>query len=439
MIGLRQQALLRWLTPVKSLQLFHLFRQGSTLLVAILLPRAGLSPAAIGEYELLLYAAFLLSFAWIAGLVQSLLAQYPQTDDLEKRELFVQAYLITLGLALLISLAFWGLPQAIFQGLARAEPPPYTALFAVFVLGNTPANLQENFYLLQNRPWAIVHYGWVNALLFVLVLCAPPLLGWDFVWSFYGLALLGVLRLTWLTLFVLRHGRWRVQKYLARRWLLPAWPLLLYALLGVVNQSFGSWFIGHYYVGDEAIFAIFRYGAREMPLLIIMTSAFANAVLPLMSEDRRAGLPLIKRKSRRLFHLVFPLSLALMLTSQWWFPWIFSEDFAASVAIFNILLLTTISRVVMTRTILIAYDENHYVVLIALVELIAQALFCLLLAPWLGLAGVALGIVLAFSLEKALMVWLLRYRQGIGLTAYTDVKWLAVYAILMIGTLIFVW
>ncbi len=411
-------------------------RQGAAILIAILLAYSGLEDRAIGQYEMLLYVGYLLSFAWISGLIQALLAFYPRQDEKRQAQLFFQSWLVFL----ILSLSFGGLllvfPQTTLQLLTQQTDIPYAALFAAFLMANLPATLQEHFYLLQGRAKAIVVYGAVSISAQLLVVVVPPLLAWSFSWSFWGLVLVGALKFMWLTFFVWRYGNRNGGGAVRKAWLLAGRPLVGYTLLGAINVSFAPWLVGFYYAGDEFLFAVYRYGARELPFVMALAGAFSSAMIPVFAIDRIQGLQDIKTKSRQLYHLLFPVSILLLLSSRWWFVWLFSERFEDSVLIFNVLLLLTANHLLFPRTILVGLQDTGRLVWFAMGSILVNVLASTALVPYFGLAGIAGGTVIAYFSEKVAMLFYLQRRHGISLSDYTDLRWWLAYTSLLLLSLL---
>lgn len=419
-------------TDVKALQAYHLMRQGATILVAILLTKTGLATQVIGTYEMLLYLGTLVSAFWVQGLVQGFLSEYPKLNELEQRQMVTNAYGTFLLLGGLISLAMilgkpWLLPW-----LSGQSELDYYDLFFIYLALNLPPFLLENFFLLWKKPQHNFIYGLISFLPMIAVVVLPPWLGVDFTYSFYGLITLATGRHLYLLYFIIKNGRWEFRADLLQRWIWISLPLVLYALLAGLNVSFDSWLVGQYYRGDETQFAIFRYGARELPFVIALSAALGTALVPQIAENPESALPEIKSKSRKLFHLLFPVSIMLMLTSKWLFPLVFNTDFRESVLIFNIFLLVIISRLIFSRTILVGLQDNRVILLISLIELAANISLSWWLIRELGLAGVAWGTLLAISLEKVMITLYVYYRYRIGWQDYTDLRWLGGYSLLLV-------
>ncbi|MCB0636763.1 MAG: polysaccharide biosynthesis C-terminal domain-containing protein [Lewinella sp.] len=422
-----------WLTNVRAMQLFQLFRQGGVILTAILLAQSGLPTAQLGQYEMLLFIGTLLSFAWLTGFLQSLLGLYPRLTKESQVQLKGQAWLTFCLLSAVVAGALLLFPDQIVRAFTQKGGIPFTILFAFFLLLNWPAYLQEHFYLLDDRPRAIFTYGFLSATAQLLLIAGPPWLGWDFTWSFRGLCLLGLAKWSWLTVYVFQHSTIRWNRRLWQAWWRPARPLVLYALLGILVQSFGPWFVGYYFAGDEAQFALYRYGSKELPLVMALAGAFSTALIPVVAADLTTGLEQLRRKMQSLLHLIFPLTIVLLLTSRWWFVWVFTEDFSASVPLFNTFLLTTIWHLWFVRTVLVALQDNRWQPLFVIAAGVAMVIFCILFTPRFGLVGIALGTVLAYGVEKVLLTIYLWRRHGLSPASYTPLGWFLGYSVALLG------
>lgn len=425
------------LTNVTAFQLYQLLRQGALILIAVLLAKSALSTREIGIYEMLMYVAYAATFFWTTGLVQGLLTVYPQLGKDRQQAMLLQSYLLVVALSLATVLLFEVGERRLIPLLTGQAQLPYFRLFLLYLLLQQPTYLLEHYYLLEQRPRAITLLGVLSALLQVGAVAGPLLFGYGLQGMIVGLVGFAALRHLWLLAFLATRGRFAPDSGELRRWMALSLPLIGYALLGGFHQVYDNWLVGFYYEGDEQQFALFRYGARELPLALALTNAFSTALLPAVARDLPAGLTELRRQSVWLYHLLFPLSIALMLTSIWWFPLLFSEAFAPSVLVFNVFLLLVINRLVFPRTVLMALQDNGVLLWIALAELAGNALLSYWLVAPFGLAGIALGTVLAYSLGKAVMCWYLYRRHGIGVARYTDIRLLAGYSMLLLAAFFF--
>ncbi len=422
------------LTNHKALQIFHLLRQGTSILIAILLAKSSLSTTQIGAYEMLMYISYTVSFFWVSGLVQGLLTSYPQQDARSQNLYLFNAYLVFSGISLFVFLMLVVFREPALQLLTGKNQLDYLYLFLLYQLFNMPTYLVENFYLLHNQPKRIVSFALFAFLGQLTVMTVPIFLGFDFRYSFWGLVGLALAKHVWLLVFMYQEQVWQFRPALLQNWLSLSLPLMLYALVGGFNQTFDNWLVNWQYDGDERTFAIFRYGARELPLTIALANAFSAGMLPELSKDLTTGLRSMRSKSLQLMHLLFPVSVILVLTSEWFFPIVFSDAFVESVPIFNIYLLLIVSRLIFSRTVLIGLKDNTVVLGISVLELLLNIGLSFWLVQDYGLMGIAYATVLAHVFEKGLMVVYVQKRYGIRVNDYTPIGTYLGYSLLMLLT-----
>ncbi len=425
------------MNPGRAFQVFQVLRQGSSILIAILLAKSVLSSTEIGNYEQLGYVGNTLSLFWVSGLIQGLLTYFPGLEKKEQKGFFFDSYLTFVLISGLICSLLLIFERPITRFFAGQDQLDYFRLFIAFVFLNWPTYLLENYYLLHKRAWPIIHFAVLAFSGQVAAVALPLFLSFDFIVSFYVLIVLAFVKHVWLLIYLFQVSVWKFQWIKIRTWVVLSFPLVLYALLGGLNTAFDNWLVNWFYEGDQEKFAIFRYGARELPLALAMASAFSTAMLPEVAANTEQSLQAIKRRSLTLFHLLFPLSILLLLTSSWFFPIVFSPEFEGSVVVFNTYLLIIISRLIFSRTILMGLKDNNMVLLISILELAINVVLSIIFIPIWGLGGLAMATVIAYAAEKLLISWYLQGKYGIRLSQYTDLKWYFGYSILLI--LSFVW
>ena len=417
---------------MRALQIFNVGRQGSLILIAILLAQFHLPTADLGNYEQLLFLGHLLSFFLVSGLIQGMLSQYPGLSEERKSRFLFNALLLFLTLGFTVLILGWSARELLWNYILHREQLYFYDLFLIYVGLNFSSFLIENHLVLQQKGWAILRYGLLSFGAQTVAMVMPICLGWDFQYSFYGLIVVGGARVSYLLVLVRQQASWMVDLKLIKEWIKIAWPLVLYAILGGLLPAFDGWLVGYFFDGDEKMFAIFRYGAQELPLALALTNAFSNVMVVEVARDQRAALPLIKAKSLRLFHLLFPLSIVLMLLCPVLFPWVFNADFAESATVFQVYLFVIISRLVFSSTIMIGLQANRALTWIGVLELLTNVVLSYFLGRTYGLVGIALGTLVAFSLEKILQSLLLYRKHDISPKEYLDFKWYFGYSALLL-------
>lgn len=401
------------------MQLFQLMRFGTFVLIGVVFTKTNLTTESIGEYEQFLFLAGGVSFFWLNGLIRGLL---PLAKDPENKKVspvfnaFVVISLFTLLTVVLLAIA----GKHVGQSLLGHREIPYLGLLLAYLFFSVPANLVEYFFLLRNESGKMVSYGVISfSVMFVLVVL-PVLFSLDLRFALYGLLLVAVLRYLFLLGLMLTLKETRLSMGFIRTYLGLSVPLIFSALLSGSAQYVDGFIVTSRF--DEATFAIFRYGARELPLVVLLANAFSNAMLPEFANKNmlQASLARVKKESGRLSDLLFPLSALLILLSHELFPILFNADFDQSATIFNIYLLLIISRLMFPQTILIGLKQTAVVVRASFLELIINVLLSLIFVRFWGIAGVAYATVIAYFFEKIYLLIVVNRKFNIAPRNYQN-------------------
>ena len=453
---------------IRATQFAQAARQGAIIVVALALPRLGVGREVIGAWESLLYVGYLLGFGWLTGLLQAYLVQVRLVRP-RRAAAFSRAALVGVGVfsALLLAVAA-GLHRPLFGFLSMGEGPPGWGYFFLFLLTQWPGLFFEQVLVVRGKPLALVLFGSFSALGFVLALLVPLFYGAGLAHALFVLAAFAgakglvvggwVVRDRWLrkreatgadptgaggagrtgvTSPVADPGRPPGLPHYLTNLLSTAWPLILYASVGALVTAFDPWFVNYWYGGDESVFATFRYGARELPLVAAITNGAMVVVLPRLTEDPAAGLDLLKNTSRRLFHWVFGGAILLMATSGWWWTLVFTDLFAESLPLFRAYLFVVVSRLLFPVPVLTALGHTRLLMVFGLLELTVNIVLSILLVSEFGLSGIVWATVIAYFIDKVCLMAYLKYRTGIGPASYTDGWWFGGYAGLMVAVYLY--
>ncbi|AEE54152.1 lipopolysaccharide biosynthesis protein [Haliscomenobacter hydrossis] len=411
---------------------FQLLRQGTMLLIAILLAKSSLGAAAIGQYEQVWFLGGALSYFWANGLQQGLVSFFPRLAPAAQARLFASA----VGLYFFISAVLIGalvfFPAFFLPLFSGQSSIPFAGISFLFLFFYLPSLLTETLYLLQKKATELLLYGIFSFSLQLAVVLLPAFWGWGVQSIIQGLLGLSMLRALWMLVLALRYGHLAWDWPQLKTWWNASFYLVVYAAIGGSISVFNAWIVNWYYLGDERQFALFRYGARELPVSLALVSGLNALFLQKVAEDVHLAMPEIYRRSTRLMHFLMPFTIVLMLTSKWWFVLLFSTEFVESLPVFNTFLLLVISRVVFSFPILNGLQDKRIAIVGACSEALFNVVLCLLLVPIWGLLGTALANFLAYGLEKFIYgVHLLR-RYGIAPGTYLNVPVWGIYALVLI-------
>lgn len=420
------------LTPTLALQIFQVMRLGTAVLTGILLAKSGLTTAEIGAWEMLLYLGATFSFFWVNGLLQGIAPVYSKLDEAQRKSFIFNHFLLFCAIAAALFILLFLGEKWIAPALTGLAEVPHFKWFAFYLLLNLPTFPVEYFYLLQERPRSIVVWGMVSFGLQVIVLFIPIKMGYGLEGGIMGLVILSGLKFLWTAGLAMRLGRVNFDLKIILSYLVFCAPLMLSNVVSNFMLLFDNWLVGWHF-SDPAIFAVYRYGAREFPLATALVSALGIAIIPRLTSSPTLGLSELKDKSRRLMHWLFPLTIVLLWVSKPLFPIVFNPDFAASADLFNIYLLTLASRVLLPASIMLAKGDSRSIFWISVAELCVKFVLGFVFITYWGLPGLAFSVVLSFWVEKIGLIWILEKKHGVRTADWLDLKWYIFYGIALVG------
>lgn len=412
-------------------QLFQVARQGVTVLIAILLAKSDLTLGDIGQYEQLLFLGYALTFFWLTGFLQGFVVRYPQVEKIDQHQLERKA----VGLFLILAIGLLGATWLFFQevselftgGVAQTRR---WMLFSIFFFSYQISSLVEHIYLVRKQIRGLIHWMVSCTILNLTAFLAPIWLTGSLDAGLMGLVGFGIFRLLWLSALAWPSFRLAGDDHI-RQWVSTSLPLMGYAITGGAAVVIDGWIINHHY-HDAQVFAIYRYGARELPFSLPFTMALGTAAMAHLVEHWQEGLQELRYRVARLSHVLFPMTALFMVTSSWWFVRLFDPDFVGSTSIFNIYLLILVSRMVFSGSVLMALNASRIIFMTGLVELVVNAGLSLILIRYWGLQGVAVATILAYLFEKLVHVTYLWRFRGIHPSAYIPIYPVTIYSLLLL-------
>ncbi len=430
----------KFIDNISALQFFQLLKFTVFLIISIVFTKSYLTKAEIGEWEMFLFIASLLSFFWVTGIIQSLLPMYHrnrtyrrvgENTEGKSPEIFNAFILLCL-----FSLLFFLIGVSIRNKISIfgfSGNDTYIKLLLIYILLSNPVCLIEYIYLLNNKASRIVQYGLYTFIIQLLLVLAPIIAGKELIWSFYGLLFITVIRWIWLIVLLRRYSEMKISVEFMKEHLYLGLPLILTSLISGSAQYIDGIIVSAYYKSPE-VFAHFRYGAKEFPLVLMLATGLSNAMLPEFSTRTRMkeALAKLKFRSERLMHLLFPSSMVVMLFTRWLFPRLFTPEFVRSADIFLIYLLLIIPRLVFPQTIIVGRRKTQITLFAAIIELAVNIPLSLLLIGPYGTVGVALATFIVYCIEKIFLIWYVWAKMKIKPQEYIPLKVYIIYSLLIV-------
>ena len=402
---------------VRAMQYYHLSRKVGILIISIVLAKGGLSLEEIGLFEMLMYLGMLFGFFWVESLIKGFLSLFNDWPEKDKPAGIYSIYMLFFLISLTLGTVFY-LGRGLILPVITGEPSlDLFTPFLVYLVIYQPAALTPYILQLKERVRAIINYSTMHTVLLMAAVVIPIISGQGLEWAVYGLIIFAC-AMHIVTLMVLANG-WKRKLAMGRikNLLIVSTPIVLYAVIQSFSGIFDAWLVNYTY-GDKASFAIFRFGARELPLVVPLVVGVSNLAIPMMAANMQSGLEMVYRESRRLILFLLPIGAFIMLISHWAFRVVYSPDFIESASIFNIYLLIILSQVLFPQTIFLAKKDNHILVRVAILEVGTNIILSLILVNYFGMLGIALATFIAFAVEKFVLIMLAGYRHGVSSRNY---------------------
>ena len=416
---------------VRSMQYYHLSRKGAVLLIGIVLAKSTMSLHDIGVYETLMFIAMLLSFFWVESVVKGYLSIYNEWSQRQQDKSIFTLYMTFLIISAALCLLFLWFKPTVLSWLTGESTLKYVGWLILYLFLYQPSTITVYILQLKEKGREIYLFSTVHAAGLFLGVALPVILGYSLEGAMYGLISFAVIMHVYSIFMLQKWWSFSFDKRILNRLLLISSPLIFYAIVQSFAGVFDAWLVNVFYQDKES-FAIFRFGARELPLVVPLAVGVSNLALPLLTISRDKGLSLLRIESARLMHLLFPIALLLMIFSYPLFELIYNTSFRSSAAIFNVYLLLIIPQLWFPQTIFLARKDNSILVYIGIIEVALNVILSLLLISKLGMVGIAIGTFLAYVIEKVILILVARRRHAVEPARYLPLKWIIFYGILII-------
>jgi O-antigen/teichoic acid export membrane protein len=203
-------------------------------------------------------------------------------------------------------------------------------------------------------------------------------------------------------------GIYFIFRYTSGTWSFPqlssSWKILRFAIplgvatvLNTVTQQLSNIIVSMMSSPEE--YAIYAVGARELPVVGIITGSIATIVMADMSKLIRENNPgealALFRKSAAMGALfLLPLMFFLLVYAHDFIILFFSKKYINSIIPFSVFLLYLPVRIVMYQSAFIALGKSKSILYRSIISLLLSVFFCALFMKFWGIIGAAIGTIL---------------------------------------------
>lgn len=385
----------------KSLQIYSALRFVSLISIGVFLVKFGYSIDQINLFEEYMFIAGAFTFFLNTPINKSLIST---TGAISQNKIFLIGAILSVCLGLLCFIYAYFLTNY----------NPY--LLLALVISMPLANSFEYFYLVRRREYSILRYGVLLSILRVLIVG---------VGTYYAFSISTLLMLLiFLNVLTMVIVQWDLEIFSLQRLdsavLYKFGPLLGVGLIGGMASYIDGFIVQSYFPNYD--FSVFRFGAKEIPLLMILFTSLSSVLSYKIKQKEKDWSEYIKNRLALLIKRLFPLIGLLILLSPYLFTTVFSEQYRESSQFFNVYLLLILFRAFPTHHIILAYDKESWLLKVAILELLTNLIFSIILAYYFGILGIVYATLIAFAVELVLYLWYVRTKLNIHLSSYFPMK-----------------
>ncbi len=345
------------------------------------------------------------------GITNSLYYFIPRMRE-EKDRILLHTILLQgiAGAFLLLVITVWR--DLFSEGITGTNSLGVLLPFVVFLafLWNG-SGIIEALLIVEKKSTATAVVVFVSEILRSLIIVGVVAMGGGVAGILYGLISLAFVR--GIILFLYSCRQYHLSFSLFERKML--WVQICYAFpfgIAVIISGFTATI--HQFVVSRSLsaeeFAIFSVGCFQLPFLAVLVDSVARTSLVRIAELRnnpdakREIAQLVSRCCRKLWLVLFPVFVFLLIISDSFIVLLFSENYRESVVVFQVFIFVIPVSALLVQQVLRAYQQTTFIMWNNFFCLVITALFCYVGLLLDSLRGVALGFVLGQIVWKSVFI-----------------------------------
>ena len=396
------------MNAARSIQIFQILNQLGTILVGIVLAQYVVQDE-IGSYELVVLISIFLGSFVFQGLIQSFLSQIGE-GDLYRRKVLYNFFLITLGILWSVLIMIYLFKEPILRLISTQTDQIWLIPLLIYTGTVLPSYILAYWLMIQGKNRLIIYYGLFHFLAKLLVFYIPLSFGYGMDVAIWALMYSGILAFVILLVAIIPEMHYAIDQSLMQKLVWIGLGLIAYAIIGILPQYADAAIINFFY-GDTDVYAVFRYGTKEIPFLGALTAGISSAALPLLALNQEQGKAFLREETTKLIRWLFPATVVAIVLAPWLFPLIYGDSFLFSGFLFSLLLISVIPRIVFVQTVWMHLGKTRILIFVSILELLLNVILSIVFVRYLGLMGILLGTIIAYFFEKTALSFLLSLRS----------------------------
>lgn len=423
------------LNKFNSLQIFHFLRFGTFFLISILLAKIAIlyqheyGMRLISQYENLMLVTSSITFFWVSAFSNTLIPYYNNADVITRKKVLFNTFVLFIVFSIAAAIA------VVIIGFVNGKDQNLFQMFALVVLLNTPTYIADYIFYLNEKYKSLIIWGIVTFTAHVAMLCLPLYFKQSLTLAINLLLVLSLVKFNYTIILLMKYSLISVQKAITVDFMKKAMPVMFSILLAGSMEYINSYIIKFNFTDEE--FAMFRYGARELPIFMILANSLSNVYsgeIARMNQSGKLeeGLLKLKQSAQKLMRWLFPATMLLMFLSPYLFKYAYNEELLAGYKVFNIYLLLIVSRMIFPQTVIMGIMKSRIFYVISSNYLLINCLLSFWFISLFGISGIAYATAIAYLVEK-IMLAIYCKMEGIDFRKYTPIYEYFVYSLLTIA------
>jgi O-antigen/teichoic acid export membrane protein len=224
---------------------------------------SGYGTLILSRHEMLMLLSSSLTFFWVSSICNTLIPFYHASDEDKKKRILFNAFAV-----LTIFSLFAGIATAVIGQLNYGKDADLFQMFALVVFLNTPTFITDYIFYLKGKYRSLIIWGIVSFSAHMLLLCLPIYMKQTLNLAVNLLVILALLKFNYTIIILMKYSSITFHTRLIKEFMLKVMPFMFSILLAGSMDYINSFIVEYYY--SDADFTIFRYGAKELPIFLII-------------------------------------------------------------------------------------------------------------------------------------------------------------------------
>lgn len=379
-----------------------------TVLSSVVLTRA-LSQSEYGNYEQVWLVYNSLVPIFVYGLGSSL---YYHSSRYDLKNVISASLVLSCLVGLVIGVAMLIFAQPIAFFFNAPQIVIYLRIFSFYAIFSSPSLLLESILVTRKNVKSLLFINGVVAFLTVLAVSAGAIIFKSMSSIFVFIVMVGFLKSLFLILFL--GGK----RTLVLAGISPnlksqaayALPVVVSSVVGMISRQVDKYLVTSNF--SSGIYALYAIGAKEIPLIAIVTGSASTVLFPKLSElglknQKENFIGFWRNSISKTGLFLLPISVFLFACAPDFMCFFFGQKYIPSAGIFRIFLSMMPLRLAFYSQALFSLGKQKVYMYTSIADMFLGGLASYMLMRSIGIEGAALGKVIVTYIEVLFLVWVL--------------------------------